>query len=36
MDQMKSEIHESDGQLDVEFESDTEIGEVTNWLKKHN
>ena len=25
------EIHESDGQLDVEFEPDTEIGEVTNW-----
>ena len=27
------EIHESDGQLDVEFEPDTEIGEVTNWRK---
>ena len=27
------EIHESDGLLDVEFEPDTEIGEVTNWRK---
>lgn len=27
------EIHESDGELDVEFEPDTEIGEVTNWRK---